>query len=554
MAVAGPNHGGESMARQRTVARPAGDNEAKAMFVCVLLAVALVGPAGAAAGPAQDGAAIAKALETRAVVLAGARINGDVQLGATVRHTLVCHECVIDGDVVAPAGATLKRGLDLTGSTISGRLDLAGATIQRRFVAPGAVFDGIVNLRGTTVGGKTNLSEAEFHSFFLADGGSAADTPTTFQDDADFTLARFSNLATFGNAVFTHGADFDLAKFESNVVFANACFGKIFAGTCVRKKHVPENASFAETIFAGPVDFSTATFWTSAGFAEAEFLSAADFTSCNFNGDVAFDRASFAHGATFLDSHFAAHDNQDSFHGASSGGNLNFNYATLWATDFSNIDVVGTVSFEDSTVPKDASYPAPKLSFSQAATSRFVMKTDDALDSVAGDDRTLVLRMIESSAAERNDLGTANDAHYARLKLESQNEWWGLRVLNTVFYQTIAGYLVRPLHPVLALVALAVAVTLVRVVHSGAGDGSTSPPRPAGDETPERAHHRALALEHRFRTSFFTTMALIGPKRGDDKEREGRQFEILTFRVLVACALIGFANSNPTLRQMLDAI
>jgi hypothetical protein len=30
--------------------------------------------------------------------------------------------------------------------------------------------------------------------------------------------------------------------------------------------------------------------------------------------------------------------------------------------------------------------------------------------------------------------------------------------------------------------------------------------------------------------------------------------EVLFYRILFACALVGFANSNPTLRQMIDAI
>jgi Pentapeptide repeats (9 copies) len=526
-----------------------------AAFVCLLVAAGVVAPVGAAGAGATDGAAIARALETRAVVLAGSRVDGDVQLGATVRHTFVCDKCVIQGDVVAPVGAKLERGINLTGSTISGRLELAGATISRGFVAHGAVFDGIVNLRGTTVRGGTDLSEAAFHSLFLADSNSGAtNPPTMLGEGADFSLASFSNLATFGNVDFTRGADFDLAKFDSNAVFASATFGKPDTGG---------EASFARTIFAGPVDFSSATVWGTAGFTDAEFQDRADFTDAIFVGPAAFDRASFVQGATFRGSTFqplkkkdCSQDSiQDSFQSVSSGGNLNFNYATFWATDFSGIDVADTISFEDSTVPKDDQFPkctVPKLSFSQATAGRFVMRSDDALSSVAGADRTLVLQMIESSAAKANDLGTANDAHYARLELESHNEWWGLRVLNAVFYRGIAGYLVRPLHPVVALVALAVLVTLARVIYHGAGNASAK--ANALEEPPVRAHRRALAVERRFRTSFATTLSLIGPKRGDDKEREGRQLEILTFRVLVACALIGFANSNPTLRQMLDAI
>jgi hypothetical protein len=50
------------------------------------------------------------------------------------------------------------------------------------------------------------------------------------------------------------------------------------------------------------------------------------------------------------------------------------------------------------------------------------------------------------------------------------------------------------------------------------------------------------------------TLALIGPNRGKDEQSRGRQVEVLVYRVLFACALIGLANSNPTLREMFDAL
>ncbi len=50
------------------------------------------------------------------------------------------------------------------------------------------------------------------------------------------------------------------------------------------------------------------------------------------------------------------------------------------------------------------------------------------------------------------------------------------------------------------------------------------------------------------------TLALIPPGGGRAAERQSRQVEVWVYRILFACALIGFANSNPTLRQMLDAV
>jgi hypothetical protein len=62
------------------------------------------------------------------------------------------------------------------------------------------------------------------------------------------------------------------------------------------------------------------------------------------------------------------------------------------------------------------------------------------------------------------------------------------------------------------------------------------------------------ALLARFLEGFLETLALIAPRRGDPGDRPARRVEVFIYRLLVVCALIGLANSNPTLRQMFDAI
>jgi hypothetical protein len=48
------------------------------------------------------------------------------------------------------------------------------------------------------------------------------------------------------------------------------------------------------------------------------------------------------------------------------------------------------------------------------------------------------------------------------------------------------------------------------------------------------------------------TFRLILP--GSGATAKGRRAEAFAYRLLFVCMLIGFANSNPTLRQMLDAL
>jgi hypothetical protein len=56
----------------------------------------------------------------------------------------------------------------------------------------------------------------------------------------------------------------------------------------------------------------------------------------------------------------------------------------------------------------------------------------------------------------------------------------------------------------------------------------------------------------RFLHELLDTLTLLWP--GAKGALTGRRFEAATYRVLFVLMLVGFANSNPTLRQMLDAL
>ena len=55
-----------------------------------------------------------------------------------------------------------------------------------------------------------------------------------------------------------------------------------------------------------------------------------------------------------------------------------------------------------------------------------------------------------------------------------------------------------------------------------------------------------------FAHELLDTLKLIWPRTA--AAAQGRRFEAFGYRVLFVCMLFGFANSNPTLRQMLDAL
>ena len=54
------------------------------------------------------------------------------------------------------------------------------------------------------------------------------------------------------------------------------------------------------------------------------------------------------------------------------------------------------------------------------------------------------------------------------------------------------------------------------------------------------------------------TLTVVWPRKPDpessDWTRLSRRVEGLAYRILIVCVLLGLANSNPTLRQMLDAL
>jgi hypothetical protein len=67
---------------------------------------------------------------------------------------------------------------------------------------------------------------------------------------------------------------------------------------------------------------------------------------------------------------------------------------------------------------------------------------------------------------------------------------------------------------------------------------------------------RAGNVVHNLFTSFLDTFALLAPRRGSDAAARPllQRLEAFGYRLLLVCALIALANSNPTLRQMVDTL
>jgi Pentapeptide repeats (9 copies) len=488
-------------------------------FVAVGLSLAIV-------LPAADGAAAPSTatLETADIVsrlrgdeplrLEGARIrNLDLRTLQVVRPLFQCRDCRIVGSLVA-ADVRFEHAVDLSGIKVGGTTDFHGAT----FAAP-------------------VLFGAEF----------ARASGATFSGDVDFSLATFDDLVSFNGANFQHGATFALTRFRSDTVFANTTFDRrasftaaVFGGaTRFDQADFTDGAELDRASFRGRADLRRSEYGGAASFAEADFAHGADFSESTFDRPATFTRARFAEGASFAGVRFSGEKSPDAatFERVVSRGRLNFTDATFGRdVDFRDV-TADAVSFDHASIPSRASL------FMRSLAADDLVLSVDATDRVDAGSREPIVDLIESSAKTRGDIGLANDAHYRLQMLASRDDSLPQRIADTIFYRGIAGYFVRPLRPVLVLLVLAVAFAVWRQLEWGRGVAGRSawrrPSLPEAERVPMRV---------------FDSLASIGRGGADAGASAARRLEILTYRVLIVCALIGLANSNPTLRQMFDAL
>ena len=436
-----------------------------------------------------------------------------------IDQPIICHKCTFKKPISA-VGATFKRTVDLSGSTFEGDVDMSQAT----FLAPALFGPGGPN----TITRPSSCANS-------ADG-------TWFQGKTNFTLATFDSLAMFQAAVFSKQQTLDLARFNADAVFAQGCS----QGT----------SSFTRAVFGGGADFGVDRFQGDTVFDDTEFRSRPDFSQAIFAAGASFQRTRFEQGVTFEAARFNGSPPGDQFISINSGGALDFSSATFAGTaHFQDVRVADELSFDDATIAPSCSVydnatgtakrTTHCLSIERVSAGTFLLGVGPAVHAVAEPQRTAILGKIESSAKAADDLALANDAHYERQALSSETDSWPLYALDFVFYRTLAGYLVRPLQPLIALLVLAAVITLVR--DRPAEEKEKKPPRSG---IGRRVHEAGIRLG----TGYARTLSLVGRGKAVPEDRPWRSVEAFVYRLLLVCVLIGLANSNPTLRQMVDAV
>lgn len=513
-------------------------------------------------------AAITRALQQgRPVVLASIKVRGRLDLRplASVSVPFKCRGCDFTRGIEA-ADVVFGRTVDLSGAHIQGPVDLEGASFAGPVLFAAAprrvLFASDVDAALAVFGDVTTFEQATFAArarFRLA----------RFRSDATFASAQFTSQkpASFSAAAFDGNADFDRAVFDGGADFARSSFD----ATAFRGARFQGSADFRASVFRSGADFSQSMFMSGATFEVAQFLQRAAFVGAQFFGQAGRVAASFASGGA--------------------AGDVDFSFANFQAqgdvpeiADFSNFVAAGTLSFKDAEFPDDTT-----LQMNSLSAKSLVLQVDEARSVADGkDDPTKphqrdVLRLIESSAKNIGDLPIANDADFQLHVLRSRTESHWYRWADVFFYRDIAGYLVRPLQPLLTLLALAFLLTFARMYWTRRKEKRITRRRtPAGPlhrrarrrlmpkrRHPRRPVHRTTIprrfgqrllrlwrLDVRFVNAYLDTLVLVAPgRRGrtSASERLERRIEVSVYRVLLVCVLIGLANSNPTLRQFVDA-
>jgi uncharacterized protein YjbI with pentapeptide repeats len=468
----------------------------------------------------------------------GITVKGTVDLTAigVVQSVVACHGCTFTGRVDGQH-VVFERELDLVETTFARDVDFGGAHFEQPVLfGVAATADPCGALVDTRVqpppvfGRSADFAYATFDDLAIFEG-------MRFLGRADFTSTRFRAVARLGNARFCGAASFADASFSREGVFSHATFDRV---------------DFTGAVFARPADFRQATFGPTADFSETTFAGRADFSQISVPGRASFDSAHFLAGAYFEQVRLGRIVAADwpalatpgrgprpflLFEYASVDGPLTLKGAELFGGVRLNSVSAGAIVIEQAEFDRRSA-----LFMSDVTAGALSISPDDLARHLRASpaERLAALRMVEATAKTDGDLGRANDARYQIQVLENADDSWPQRVGDAALYRWVAGYFVQPLRPVVWLaVAILVAASL-RAVRRQADDAEQ--PRKPG---------RVARAAGRFAAELAYTITPGGDK---DQKPPLRRAELTVYAVLLGCFVLSLANTNPTLRQMVEGL
>jgi uncharacterized protein YjbI with pentapeptide repeats len=506
-----------------------------------------------------------------------------VELGGTGRPDRAPLRCdnVVDADALVAhlgrggrflcSGITVRGAVELTAiGVVRGVVACRGCTFTDRVDAQHVVFERELDLVETSFERDVDFGGAHFEQPVLFGVAATAvqcdalvdprvQSPPVFRRSADFAYATFDDLAVFEGMRFGGRADFTSARFRAVARLGNTrfCAPVSFADASFSREGVFSHAAFARVdftgaVFARPTDFRHATFGPVADFTETTFAGRANFSQISVPRRASFASAHFLAGAYFeqmLLGQIALADWPGLaaagrgprplllFDHASVDGPLTLKGATLYGgVQLNSLSaraiVIEQAEFDD----------ASALFMSDVTAGALSISPDDLAKHLRAPraQRLAALRMVEATAKMDGDLSRANDARYEIQVLESADDSWPQRVGDAALYRWVAGYFVQPLRPVMWLVVAILVAASLRAVHRQAEDA----------EQPRKPGRVALAAG-RFAAELAYTITPGGDK---DQKPPLRRAELTVYAVLLGCFVLSLANTNPTLRQMVEGL
>jgi hypothetical protein len=190
-------------------------------------------------------------------------------------------------------------------------------------------------------------------------------------------------------------------------------------------------------------------------------------------------------------------------------------------------------------------------------------------------DERAILHTAEETAKSSGKLGLANDIHYRIQEIARGDDVWPRLIADHMFYRGMAGYFVRPFRPLYWLLGLVLFAASLRALRAyrgrdkaapdskdlspGASEQGAASPDAAGQKAAKPVVSGERASPGGVRGAwlvFVHALEYTLTRRGEvpAEPRPLRRLELIVYAVLLTCFLLALANTNSTLRDMVDAI
>ena len=309
------------------------------------------------------------------------------------------------------------------------------------------------------IGGDADFSFAAFRDSAAFDG-------ISFHGVADFTGARFGSDASFIGSSFASDARFDQANFD-----AFTSFNGLRRGPGGDKPGT----------FNGPATFRNARFAAVVDMTVGQYHDVLDLRGATFGDGLGLLNSTIGKGLlaqgvafTTLDARGLKVDTGDVALQQAKGRTLQLDGATL---DQGNIRldsaaVTDSVSLElrphERHLPGGRQRPAARraASCSQGLVTGELQMDLDLVPAIFGEpSQRAALEQIEATERKDGNSDKANSAEYLLLRSQGDQKSGLAWFFDYFFYRGAAGYLVRPLHPLVALLLVIFIGWMVRLIY-----------------------------------------------------------------------------------------